>query len=116
MGGPWPRAPLEDRVRAGVRLQAGIHERSAGVWSALRDAATSDEEVAAWCTEMELTRRGVPASSFEMMVGRRIDGAELDLLWALFGPELYLKLVRERGWSRDHYERHVGDAGLKLLR
>ena len=106
---------VEQRIRAGMRLQGAIHERSAAVWLALRDAAAGDAEVAAWCREMEDNRRGELGRSLEMASGRRIAGDDLDVLWAFLGPEVYLKLVGERGWSRARYEEHMTVAGLKLV-
>jgi AcrR family transcriptional regulator len=106
---------VDERIRAGMRMQGAIHERSAAVWLALRDAATSDDDVAAWCDEMERARREELGHSLELSTGRRLDDDELDLLWALLGPEVYLKLVRELGWSRERYEEHLAAAGRKLL-
>jgi AcrR family transcriptional regulator len=106
---------VEQRIRAGMRLQGAIHERSAAVWLALRDAAAGDPEVAAWCRDMEESRRGELGRSLEMASGRRLEGDDLDVLWAFLGPEVYLKLVGERGWSRARYEEHMTDACLKLV-
>jgi AcrR family transcriptional regulator len=106
---------LDERIRAGMRLQGAIHERSAAVWQAMRDAATSDPDVAAWCDELERARREELAESLALTAGRRLDDDLVDLFWALLGPEVYLKLVRELGWSRDRYEERIAAAGRKLL-
>lgn len=39
----------------------------------------------------------------------------LDLLWSLTGPELYRRLVIERGWPPDHYEKELGEMLLRTL-
>ena len=89
--------------------------RSAAIWTALADAATGDAEVAAWCAELESTRRTEVGRAFAMIAAREFGDDELDLLWALLGPELYLKLVRERGWSQARYESMLVDAVRKLI-
>ena len=35
-------------------------------------------------------------------------------LWALFGPEMYLKLVVDAGMTREVYEQTLFDAVLRL--
>jgi TetR/AcrR family transcriptional regulator, regulator of autoinduction and epiphytic fitness len=46
--------PTEQRLPAGMRLVGQMYsDRTTGVWSAMLEAAASDEEVAAWCTEHE---------------------------------------------------------------
>jgi AcrR family transcriptional regulator len=38
-----------------------------------------------------------------------------DIVWALTAPELFDRLVRQRGWSPDRYERWLGDAMTAAL-
>ena len=38
-----------------------------------------------------------------------------DIVWALTAPELFDRLVRQRGWSADDYERWLGDAMVGAL-
>jgi AcrR family transcriptional regulator len=114
----WQRmaqGSLDERLRAGIALQGGTHERSAAIWTALADAASSDPEVAGWRAEMEGTRRTEVGRAFAMITDRPFGDDELDLLWALLGPEVYLKLVRERGWSQARYESTLVDAVRKLI-
>ena len=40
----------------------------------------------------------------ERMLGRPIDDELLTALWLLLGPEVYVKLVDDAGWSRPAYE------------
>ena len=42
-------------------------------------------------------------------------GDAVDLIWAVSGPENYLELVFERGWSPDRYELWLADALQKLI-
>ena len=43
------------------------------------------------------------------------DAHATDLLWALTAPELYDRLMRQRGWSADAYEHWLGDAIIAAL-
>ncbi len=38
-----------------------------------------------------------------------------DLIWTMTGPDQYIQLVFERGWSPDRYEAWLGDALIELL-
>jgi AcrR family transcriptional regulator len=38
-----------------------------------------------------------------------------DIAWALTAPELFDRLVRQRGWTLDEYERWLGDAMIAAL-
>jgi AcrR family transcriptional regulator len=116
----WARmgvGTFDERVRAGISLQGATHERGAAIWMALRDAAETDDEVATWCADMERTRRSALRESLAMITDRTFEDDELlDVLWALMGPEVYVKLVRERGWSREQWEQHIADATSALIR
>ena len=78
------------------------------------EAALTDAEVAAWRDEQEQGRRLVVGQSLELISGHRLDGESLDFAWAILGPETYLKLCREAGWTRATYERVIA-ASLDLL-
>lgn len=113
----WARmgvGTIEQRMRAGVELQAAIHARSAGVWAALREAA-SDHEIAEWCADMEQTRRGELARAIDLILGRQLEETTVDLLWAILAPEVYLKLVVELAWPSAQYEEHMCDVALRLV-
>jgi AcrR family transcriptional regulator len=114
----WARmseGDLEQRMRAGIDLQAGIHVRSAGVWSALREAAASDSEVAGWCNEIESTRRSDLVRALEIVLGRQLDETTVDLVWVVLSPEVYLKLIHERGWSIARYRKHISDVAMRVV-
>ena len=82
-------------------MQTDIHERSAGVWRAIMEAAAGDPEVDGWRVELERGRR--------VDVGRSVNAdrwnasstsARSTWLWVLFGPEVYLKLTVDVGLDR----------------
>jgi AcrR family transcriptional regulator len=103
-----------ERIRAGARIHREVMERIARLWQAVREAAATDAEVAGWCRDLEDARRRQHQDSLRLILGRRVDGRQLDLVWGLFSPELYLKLVDERGWSARVYEEWVARAALAV--
>jgi AcrR family transcriptional regulator len=103
----WRRlgeGPVAARWEAGTALLTDIHDRSAGVWRALVEAAAADREVESWRSELEARRRTDVGRAVERIVGSPPDDSALDLVWAVWGPEVYLKLVRERGMAPADYE------------
>jgi len=85
--------PTEQRLPAGMRLVGQMYsDRTTGVWSAMLEAAASDEEVAAWCTEHE-RRRETLREFFEIVLDRTVEEPLLDVLWILTSPGTYTKLA-----------------------
>jgi hypothetical protein len=101
-----------ERVEAAAALVAEIHERSARVWRAVVEAASADAEVEGWRAQLEAGRRVDVGRGLELALGEPLDERLVDLMWALYGPEVYLKLVGEVGMSRTDYERCLVDATL----
>lgn len=108
------RGPREERLRAAAEALAAIHARSSGVWRALSEASNGDAEMAAWCAELEENRRTTLAHALERVLERPVTGELLDMLWAVAGPEVYLKLVGDRGWTADAYQRWMRDTWVRL--
>jgi AcrR family transcriptional regulator len=100
------------QLPATQRLTAGLHvvgelfdgEWMAGVWSAMLEAAASDDEVADWCADLEKRRRETTSEFLEVVVGRPLPEPLLDVLWVLLSPDAYTKLITQRGWSRRAWE------------
>jgi len=110
------QGPVAVRMRAGVTVQADIHARSAGVWRAIMEAAVGDAEVEGWRIDLERRRRIDLQRSMALITGRDLDERTLDLLWAMLGPEIYLKLTGDAALRRAEYEAVVLDAVERLLR
>ena len=106
---------LDDRVARGATIVATINERSAGVWQAIVEAASSDEEIARWRLELEASRRLDTHRSIERVLGRKVDDNLVTLLWLLYSPETYRKLVVDSGMTRAEYEALLIDAGNRLF-
>lgn len=105
---------LDERIERGVGVATAIHERSSGVWQAIVEASSSDEEVDGWRRELEAGRRLDLGRSIEVILGRPVEDALLALLWVLFGPETYRKLVHDEGLSRAEFEALLVE-GIKRL-
>lgn len=105
---------IRDRIRAGARLQRDAMVRAARVWRAVRDASVSDPETAEWFGEMENNRRRQHQDSLDRMLGRTLDGEQLDLIWVILSPDTYLRLREARRWSDARYERWISRAVLAL--
>lgn len=96
---------LERFVMHGQEMQAEL----AAIFAAVREAAASDPEIAALWQAFERGRYG---GFREMMVslaakqalkpGLSIEEAT-DWAWALGSPEIYLMLIRDRGWRPEQY-------------
>ncbi|MGW6496083.1 TetR/AcrR family transcriptional regulator [Nonomuraea angiospora] len=120
MDRPWYVAALaaetaQDMLRAYVEGATSILERVAPIGRVLEAAAASDPEVAAlWSHEVD-PRYVVQQGAAKALVGKPGARAEVsveeaaDLLYGLLSPELYLLFVRERGWTRERWERWVGE-------
>ncbi|MET1002231.1 MAG: helix-turn-helix domain-containing protein [Acidimicrobiia bacterium] len=106
---------LEARLHAAITLNTDVLERSALLWRAVVEAAVADSEAAEWRDEFEAGRYVDTRRGLTLVFGAPPDPATADLLWAVLGPEVYLKLVHERGQTRAEYEtlmvRAVRDLG-----
>lgn len=106
---------LEARLHAAITLNTDILERSALLWRAVVEAAVADRKDAEWRDEFEALRHVDIQRGLTLVFGDSPDPATTNLLWAMLGPEVYLKLVHERGQTRAEYEtvmvRAVRDLG-----
>ncbi|MCI2420739.1 TetR/AcrR family transcriptional regulator [Saccharopolyspora sp. K220] len=116
----WFRAALdaetaEAQLRAHVAGVRHIMERVATISEMLRIAAAADPEIAdLWQRDAD-PRYTVQAAAAKVLVtkpGVRGDLAAehaADVLFGLLSPELYLLLVRDRGWSPEQWEQWAFD-------
>jgi len=105
---------LDERIARGVALVADTHARSAGVWLAIVEASSADDEVDAWRLELEKGRRIDTARSLQLVLDRPVDEKLAAILWILYSPETYFKLVNDSGMSREEYEALLTDASKRL--
>jgi AcrR family transcriptional regulator len=105
---------IAERTARGIGVVTDIHERSAGIWQAIVEAASSDPEVDEWRRAGEAARRSDVHRSLELMLGGEVDDAVVTLLWVLYSPEIYRKLVVDEGLSRAAYEELLIDASRRI--
>ena len=106
---------IDERIASGAEVVAATHERSAGVWQAIVEAAGADEEVAAWRLELEQGRRIDAGRSAALMLGRAPDEQLTTMLWVLYSPETYGKLVHDAGLTREEYKAFLVEASRRLI-
>jgi len=106
---------FEERIARGAAVVARTHERSASVWQAIIEASSADEEVDEWRLELEKGRRLDTGRSLSLVLGRSADEQLVTMLWVLYSPETYLKLVHDSGMSAVEYEAFLIDASTRLV-
>lgn len=117
---PWFREIVEEpdprqRLALVAHNARIVRERTGELMEIVRQAAPADEQIAALWERFqrefyEVGMRGVT----ETLERDGVLAAELtsatDILWTLNHPDVYLLLVRQRGWSPEAYERWLADA------
>jgi AcrR family transcriptional regulator len=106
---------VEARLDTVAALAWEIHERSAGLWRAVGEAAATDEDIRSWHREMEQGRRSDAARAMSAIFGCDPDDVTLDLVATLVSGEAYLVLVDYAGMSRVDYEQRVREGVRRLM-
>ena len=109
------RGPRGAHRRRAPAITADIHERSAGVWQALVEAAGADEEVDGWRLELDHRRRDQIVDSITLILGHPLDDDVTTMVWLLFSAETYLKLVDDAGFTRAEYDAFLVDVATRLI-
>jgi hypothetical protein len=81
----------------------------------MREAASSDETMAALIAELSDQRRLEFRRGGSLVAGRALSVAEADGLWAVLSPDAYLLLTRHVGWTDSAYEDWAADCLVALL-
>ena len=93
-----------ERLARAAALVRAVNERTAAYAKVLREAAPSDEQIAEALQATRARQRQDIAAGTALLLGRPPSTEEVDELWALLSPEVYLLLVHEAGWTPDAYE------------
>jgi AcrR family transcriptional regulator len=109
------RGNRKQRARAAAHLVTTIHQRTAGVNLALREAAASDDEAARRVRESEQRRRLNVEEGITLVAGRAPTAEECDGLWAVMDVEVYRLLTDLRGWTTEKYEEWLAGVIDRLL-
>jgi AcrR family transcriptional regulator len=104
-----------ERLARAAHLITTVHARTVLLLRALQEAAASDSGAAARWQEYELDRRATILSGLSLMLGRRPRSSLVDSLWAIASPELFGKLVIDRGWTPRRYERWLLEVAEPLI-
>jgi AcrR family transcriptional regulator len=105
----------QQRARAAARLVTVIHQRTAGVIIALRQAAAADTGLARRMREGEQRRRINVEQGAALVAGRAVTAEECDGLWAVLAVEVYHLLTELRGWTPHQYETWLAGVIDRLL-
>lgn len=103
------RGRRADRVGAAAAVLAAIHGRTAPFAKLIRQAAAADDEVAEVLRATRERQRADVGAGLALILGRPPAGDELDGVWAIASPEVYLLLVEESGWTPDRYQRWMAE-------
>ena len=109
------KGTLDERIARAASVVAEIHDRSAGLWAAIMEAASTDEEVDLHRRAQEEGRRDVLVQALTLVLGKDPDEQLVNICWVLYGPETYLKLVHDAGFSRGEYEDFFVEATTRLI-
>lgn len=119
---PWAREALEAEDPAtSLRLHARniryINERVADLLWAVESAAAVDADAAALWADLQEQRRSA-MRNFARRLARKTELREdvrtiTETMWAMI-PALYLRLVRDAGWSPERFETWLGDTFIQL--
>jgi AcrR family transcriptional regulator len=111
----------ESKLRILATQAREVKSRSGALLEVIRNASTADTEIAALWSRIQTKLLDVQRSVIEQLAEKDAlaDGLDVatatDILWTLNHPTVWHLLVRERGWSAEHYERWLGDAFCSQL-
>ena len=103
------------RLRAATSLLTDVHGRTAPFAKLIREAATSDEDIAEVLRATRQRQRDDVGSALRLILGRPPTDDEVDGVWAVASPEVFLLLVEEQGWPLDRYQHWMTDTLGRLL-
>ena len=116
---PWFTAAMaaptaEEHLRAHVAGAVSVNARASALLEVIRTAAALEPELDALRRTGDEQRYTVQLTAAQVLMtkpGARPDLAAehaADLLYATLGPEMYLLLVRDRGWSAEQFADWAG--------
>jgi AcrR family transcriptional regulator len=105
----------KERITAAAALVTAVHQRTAGLDLALREAAISDAKLAEHLRECEENRRANTENGMSLVAGRVLTPVERDGLWAVLSVEVYRLLTRLSGWKPEEYKAWAVDSVDRLL-
>jgi hypothetical protein len=110
-----------DKIAAYVSGLVPLQARLAPVFLTLRDAGAGDAEAAATWREMSARRaRNMLMFAADLRATGELrddltDQDVADVVWSMNGPEYWVLLVGERGWTHRKFGDHLTEAWSRLL-
>lgn len=103
------------RVEAAAVLVSEVNSRTISIAKVLREAASSDPEIAASLRDTRERQRQDVERGLGLILGRGPTEGERDGVWAIVSPEVYLLLVEVSGWSFDRYRTWIATTLASVL-
>lgn len=104
-----------DRIAAAASIATAINRRTIPFARLVREAAATDPEIAEVLAATRDRQRQDVRSGLMLVLGRPPTDDEVDSVWAITGPEVYLLFVEVSGWSPDQYERWLSQTLARVL-
>jgi hypothetical protein len=114
-------ATAREKISHYVSGLVQIQDRLAPVFLALRDAGATDPDSAALWQEIAQRRaRNMREFAADLRGTGELrpeltDDDVADIVWSMNGPEYWVLLVGERGWSAERFGAYLIDAWTRLL-
>jgi AcrR family transcriptional regulator len=120
---PWYIEVLEEpdserKLRRLAAASCAVKKRIAALLGVIRDAAPSDEEIAALWTLIQTdfhANQGAIIATLDRAgaLAPELDAKRAtDILWTLNHPDVWLLLVGQRGWTPEQFETWLGDTAI----
>jgi AcrR family transcriptional regulator len=116
-----PDADPHDIIRGWGALTTEVAPRIAPILLLVRDAATTDPDMADLKTEIDLQRlERMTDNAHRLAVGGHLrpgieEGAAGEILWTYSSPEIYELVVLVRSWTLERYGTFIADALIAAL-
>lgn len=93
------------RIRAAASWLSAAHLRSAAIQHVLDQAAVTDDDAAILRDQREQTRWAEVRWALTLILGEEPADEHVDSMWMLASRNAWLRLVGDRGWTPDRWER-----------
>jgi TetR/AcrR family transcriptional regulator, regulator of autoinduction and epiphytic fitness len=103
-----------DFLAVAAKVITAAQSRSAGLVLAVFEGARTDAELAALATEL-VEQRAATARRLVDALATPPHADAVDDLWLLMDPAIYDRLVHDRGWTPQRYERWFARSAHALL-
>ncbi|MBH0121895.1 TetR/AcrR family transcriptional regulator [Rhodococcus sp. CX] len=106
---------LAERAGAAADLLTAQYGRVAPLERTFAHAAAADADLAARQRALHERRRVNFRQAAALVLGRDPEPDQVDGLWAVGSPDVYLLLVENSGWTPQRYRDWIADAIIRLL-